>query len=166
MTASAATIIRVDGSACARARNNRNSCYSKIDSSRLSARCLPGCAVRKRRPEPQQRVARGSRKPQLSQLCQPLTSCALLRAALEQMRNRRHGIVSPSKRHAVDRQVPSLRHTPNHSCNSTLFAPGSSSHRQGHIPGLCPRGDMSMRRDRHTAPIPLSAREDRQQYVA
>lgn len=35
---------------------------------------------------------------------------------------------------------------------------------QGHILGLLRRGDISMRRDRHTAPTPLSAREDDQQY--
>ena len=141
--------------------------YRKIDSLRLSALLAACrgvlCASVVLSHNSGSAVAQES--PSFNQLDQPLTYCALLRAALEQMRNRRHGIGSPSKRHAVDRQVPSLRHIPNHSCNSTLFAPGSSSHREGHIPGLSRRGDISMRRDRHTVPIPLSACEDDQQYV-
>lgn len=67
-------------------------------------------------------------------LSKPICYCTLLRAVLERMRNRRHGNNSPSKPHAVDRQVPSLRHSPNHSCNSTLFAPGSSSTATGAHP--------------------------------
>ena len=63
--------------------------YSKTDSSRLSAGGAAaawgrGCEAQALTGEPQQRVGRGSAKKALGQRNQPL---ALLRAALERMRN-------------------------------------------------------------------------------